>query len=97
MNIPTLKRKVNSSLFQNFTRVHENKIFFELFIYFLIIVDIIITLICRFIVMQKRVMKYMTRIGQKTGMLKNSKKVHRNAITVAFVAEYQNLNSEIRK
>ena len=44
--------------------------------------------------MQKSVMKYMTRIGQKTGMLKKSKKVQTNATTVAFVAEYQNLNSE---
>merc|ERR1719412_1160213 len=35
----------------------------------------------------------MTRIGQKTGMLKNSKNVQTKAITVAFVAEYQNLNS----
>merc|ERR1719414_469784 len=35
----------------------------------------------------------MTRIGQKTGMLKKSKNVHTNAMTVAFVAEYQNLNS----
>jgi hypothetical protein len=43
--------------------------------------------------MQNNVMKYITRIGQKTGMLKNSKNVHTKAITVAFVAEYQNLNS----
>ena len=43
--------------------------------------------------MQNKVMKYMTRIGQKTGMLKNSKKVQTKAITVALVAEYQNLNS----
>ena len=45
-------------------------------------------------VMQKSVMKYITKIGQKTGILKNSKKVQIKAITVAFVAEYQNLNSE---
>merc|ERR1712018_551500 len=38
-------------------------------------------------------MKYMTRIGQYTGMLKKSKNVHTKAMTVAFVAEYQNLNS----
>lgn len=43
--------------------------------------------------MQNKVMKYMTRIGQKTGILKKSKNVHTNAMTVAFVAEYQNLNS----
>ncbi len=53
----------------------------------------LLTLICLFMVMQNRVMKYMTRIGQKTGMLKKSKKVQKNAIRVAFVAEYQNLNS----
>ena len=35
----------------------------------------------------------MTRMGQNTGMLKNSKKVQKNAIAVALVAEYQNLNS----
>ena len=43
--------------------------------------------------MQNNVMKYMTRIGQNTGMLKKSKNVHTKAMTVAFVAEYQNLNS----
>ena len=47
--------------------------------------------------MQKRVMKYITRMGQKTGILKNSKNVQQNAITVAFVAEYQNLNSGSRR
>ena len=52
-----------------------------------------LTFICRFIVMQNNVMKYMTRIGQNTGMLKKSKNVHTKAMTVAFVAEYQNLNS----
>ena len=35
----------------------------------------------------------MTRIGQNTGMLKKSKNVQTKAIAVAFVAEYQNLNS----
>ena len=35
----------------------------------------------------------MTKIGQKTGILKKSKKVQKNAIAVALVAEYQNLNS----
>ena len=54
---------------------------------------VLLTFICLFMVMQKSVMKYMTRIGQKTGMLKNSKKVQKKAITVALVAEYQNLNS----
>ena len=42
---------------------------------------IMFTLICLFIVMQKRVMKYMTRIGQNTGMLKTWKKVQQKAIT----------------
>ena len=54
-------------------------------------------MICLFIVMQKSVMKYMTRMGQKTGMLKKSKKVHTKAMTVALVAEYQNLNSGNRR
>jgi hypothetical protein len=48
-------------------------------------------------VMQKRVMKYMTKMGQKTGTLKSSKKVQRKAMTVALVAEYQNLNSGSRR
>ena len=56
-----------------------------------------LTLICLFMVMQKSVMKYMTRMGQKTGMLKKSKKVQTKAMAVAFVAEYQNLNSEAKK
>ena len=48
-------------------------------------------------VMQNSVMKYITRIGQKTGMLKNSKKVQKKAMRVALVAEYQNLNSGRRR
>ena len=54
------------------------------------------TLICRFIVMQNRVMKYMTRMGQNTGMLNSSKNVQKKAMAVALVAEYQNLNSGSR-
>lgn len=38
-------------------------------------------------------MKYITSIGQKTGILKQSNIVHINAITVDLVTEYQNLNS----
>lgn len=55
------------------------------------------TLICLFMVIQKRVMKYMTRMGQNTGMLKQSKNVHITAITVDFATEYQNLNSGSRR
>lgn len=51
------------------------------------------TLIWRFIVRQNRVMKYITKIGQNTGILKTSKKVHTKAIIVDFETEYQNLNS----
>lgn len=47
--------------------------------------------------MQNSVMKYMTKIGQKTGMLKQSKKVQTVAITVDLVTEYQNLNSGSRR
>ena len=43
--------------------------------------------------MQNSVMKYITKIGQNTGMLKNSKNVQVKAMTVDLVAEYQNLNS----
>lgn len=35
----------------------------------------------------------MTSIGQNTGILKQSKKVHIVAIIVDLVTEYQNLNS----
>ena len=38
-------------------------------------------------------MKYITRIGQNTGMLKTSKKVQITAMTVDLETEYQNLNS----
>jgi len=55
------------------------------------------TLICLFMVIQKRVMKYMTRMGQNTGMLKQSKNVQIIAIVVDFVTEYQNLNSGSRR
>jgi len=47
-------------------------------------------------VMQNKVMKYMTRMGQNTGMLKHSNMVHTMAITVDLVTEYQNLNSGSR-
>lgn len=57
----------------------------------------ILTLICRFIVMQNRVMKYMTRIGQNTGTLKTSKNVHMTPISVLLVIAYQNLNSGNRR
>lgn len=57
------------------------------------ILNIYYTLICLFIVTQNSVIKYMTKIGQNTGILKHSKKVHIKPITVLFVTEYQNLNS----
>lgn len=56
-----------------------------------------LTLICRFIVMQNSVMKYMTRMGQKTGTLNTSKNVQIIAIVVDFVMAYQNLNSGSRR
>lgn len=51
------------------------------------------TLICLFIVMQNNVMKYITKMGQNTGTLKQSKNVQIRAITVLLLMEYQNLNS----
>jgi len=57
----------------------------------------IMCLIWRFIVKQKRMIKYMTRIGQNTGTLKTSKNVQMKPIIMAFVAEYQNLNSGSRR
>lgn len=47
--------------------------------------------------MQKSVKKYITRIGQNTGMLKQSKNVHIMAMTVDLLTEYQNLNSGKRR
>ena len=38
----------------------------------------------------KSIIKYMTKIGQKTGTLKTSKKVHVKATIVARVAHHQN-------
>lgn len=37
--------------------------------------------------MQNNVIKYNNRIGQKTGILQNSKKVHTSEINVALVDE----------
>merc|ERR1719198_402342 len=54
---------------------------------------LIMCLICLFIVRTKSAMKYMSRIGQKTGMLKMAKKVRKKATQKALVSEYQNLNS----
>lgn len=56
-----------------------------------------VTLICRFIVMQNNVMKYITNIGQNTGMLNTSKNVQTIPITVLFEIAYQNLNSGNRR
>jgi hypothetical protein len=43
----------------------------------------------------KSIIKYMTKIGQNTGTLKSSKKVHVNATIVARVAHHQNLISKL--
>ena len=48
-----------------------------------------LTLICRFIVKTKSVMKYIKRIGQNTGILNASKNVQIIEMTFALVAEYQ--------
>lgn len=53
----------------------------------------LITLICRFIVIQNNVIKYITSIGQKTGTLNTSKNVQIIPITVLFIIASQNLNS----
>ena len=46
-----------------------------------------LTFICRFIVRQKRMIKYITRMGQNTGTLNASKKVQNMAIMMALDAE----------
>lgn len=57
----------------------------------------IFTFICRFIVMQNSVMKYMTRIGQNTGTLNASKNVQMTPINVLLTIDSQNLNSGNRR
>ena len=47
--------------------------------------SIYLTLICLFIVSVKRIMKYITKIGQNTGMLRASKNVHTMAMTIDLV------------
>lgn len=49
------------------------------------------------LVRTKRIIQYMTKTGQKTGMLKNSKKVQTKEMAMALVAQYQNLNSGRRR
>lgn len=44
-------------------------------------------------VMATSVKKYITSIGQKTGILNSSKNVQIKAIVVDLATEYQNLNS----
>lgn len=51
------------------------------------------TLICLFMVIQNSVIKYMTKIGQNTGILKASINVQQKATNVLLVTESQNLNS----
>ena len=51
------------------------------------------TFIWRFMVIVKRMMKYMTRMGQNTGMFKASKNVHIMPISIALVAEYLHTNT----
>ena len=51
-------------------------------------VFILRTLICRFMVRKKRMKKYMTRMGKKTGMLKASKHVRNIEMRTAFEALY---------
>ena len=73
------RRKIIScNLFQNHLHSEE----------FVTVTVFLLTFICLFIVMTKRTIKYMTKIGQKTGMLKNSKNVHVIAMTIALVAPY---------
>ena len=48
----------------------------------------ILTRICLFIVITNRMIKYMTKIGQNTGILNASKNVHIIAMTTALVPEY---------
>ena len=46
------------------------------------------TFICRFMVITNNIQKYITKIGQNTGMLNISKKVQTVAMTNALLPEY---------
>ena len=82
------RRIISCNLFQN--HLHNDE--------FVTVTVFLLTFICLFIVMTKRTIKYMTKIGQKTGMLKNSKNVHVIAMTIALVAPYLGRkNTSIKK
>lgn len=57
------------------------------------IIIVKLTLICLLIVITNNVKKYITRMGQKTGILKQSNIEQTRATSVDCVTEYQNLNS----
>jgi hypothetical protein len=57
----------------------------------------ILTIIWRFIVIQNRIIKYKTRIGQNTGTSNSWKNVRNIDNSVDFTTEYQNLNSGNRR
>merc|ERR1712178_454364 len=54
---------------------------------------LIICLICLFMVIVNKIMKYITKMGQNTGIFSASKNVQNMAMDTALVALYQNLNS----
>mmetsp|Transcript_1752 Transcript_1752/g.3703 ORF Transcript_1752/g.3703 Transcript_1752/m.3703 type:complete len:98 (-) Transcript_1752:330-623(-) len=54
-------------------------------------------MICRFIVMKNKTKKYISRIGQKTGMSNTEKKVMTMDVNVPLVHASQNLNSGRRR
>jgi len=54
-------------------------------------------IICRFIVMKNKTKKYISRIGQKTGISKTEKKVMTIEVNVPLVHAIQNLNSGRRR
>ena len=43
-------------------------------------------------VMAKRIQKYISKIGQKTGISNTLKKLHTSAMAIAFVVEYLQIN-----
>ena len=85
MSLTQLARWSLSILLQLMKGLHLQSVIMER-------VKTLFTFMCLFMVKQKRNVKYITNKDQdqNTGMLKYSKKIQKNVIDMALVAEYQN-------
>ena len=83
MSLTQLARWSLSILLQLMKGLHLQSVIMER-------VKTLFTFMCLFMVKQKRNVKYITNKDQNTGMLRYSKKIQKNEIDMALVAEYQN-------